>query len=395
MMKSNKDIWMKYSVRLCESALSLLVVFLMLAATVVMSGRLLGHDFLEGNEQTVAEQQQEHPQANFPTLEDCHFQQVDSVCWKVYTADKKIKGTVINTRLLGADIMGFAAETPVWVFLDKDNVVRELVEQENAETADYFELARSVVFDYWRGRKASDFDKGEIDGYTGATYSVNALDRNIRAALAHHIEAEQVEEKSPSIGWGKTSALILVLLLGLGAAFFFRGNKTLRLVVLVLNIAVVGFWCGQFLSLSLLRGWMQNGLDWIGALPSVLLVVLAFLAPVFGMKKHYCMWVCPLGSMQELAYRLPLPKVQVSARFYRVMAIVRLWVLLLLLAMLWMGIGVDILTYEPFGIFLLDDALPAVLVLASVFIVAGCFVPRPWCRMVCPLGEVLRLAERD
>ena len=36
-MKFSKDIWMKYSVRLCESALSLLVVFLMLAATVVMT----------------------------------------------------------------------------------------------------------------------------------------------------------------------------------------------------------------------------------------------------------------------------------------------------------------------------------------------------------------------
>lgn len=387
--------WIKYLVRLSESALSLLVVFLMLAATVVMTGRLLGHEFIEKESKMTVEVAPNDLCERMEHLKGCNLEPLDSVRWKVFTSKHKSKGILLNSYLIGRDIVGFSGPTPLYILLDNKGRIVELEAQENSESTEYFENAWALITSYWTGKNISEKNKIQIDALTGATYSVSALDNTIRATLAFHEGQQHSHFKAPVIGWYKTIALILVLLLGLGAAAFFRGNKTLRLIVLLLNVGVVGFWCGQFVSLTLLRNWIENGVDLMGALPAVLLVALAFLAPVFGMKKHYCHWACPLGSAQELAYRLPLPKLKVSARTYRILATIRLWALLLLLFLLWMGVGAEVLNYEPFGVFLLDEALWGVLVLASVFIIAGCFVPRPWCRTLCPVGELLRLTERS
>lgn len=393
-MTSTTNKWMKYLLRISESALSLLVVFLMLAATVVLGGRLLGHDFVKSERGVRTEVLPKDLYEYMEDLKGCYLEPVDSVRWKVFTAEGKEKGVLLNSELIGRDIVGFCGPTPLYILLDEKGMIVDMEAQENCESTAYFQKAWDLIRAYWSGREASEKDVPLLDGTSGATCSVSALDLTIRATLDFHEGEEHPYFRAPVIGWYKTIALILVLLIGLGAAAFFRGNKTLRLVVLLLNIGVVGFWCGQFVSVTLLRNWVQNGVDLMGTLPSVLLVALAFLAPVFGMKKHYCHWVCPLGSAQELAYRLPLPKLKVSARAYRVLATIRLWALLLLLFILWFGMGAELLNYEPFGAFLLEQPLFAVVVLAFVFVVAGCFVPRPWCRSLCPVGELLRLTER-
>lgn len=51
------------------------------------------------------------------------------------------------------------------------------------------------------------------------------------------------------------------------------------MVQLVLNVVVLGFWCGQFLSLSLLRGWIANGFDPIIYLPTLIILATAVLMP--------------------------------------------------------------------------------------------------------------------
>ena len=97
-----------------------------------------------------------------------------------------------------------------------------------------------------------------------------------------------------------------------------------------------------------------------------------------------------LGS---LAYALPVPKLKLSAGALRVMHRVRTVVLALLLLALWLGFGASLLDYEPFTAFLFTTAAPAVLVLAAAFVVLAVFVPAPWCHALCPMGELLNLAE--
>jgi len=232
-----------------------------------------------------------------------------------------------------------------------------------------------------------------VDVVTGATYSSNALVANARLAFNLYTAHQETVGPAPVIGWTKTVVVVLVLMAGLLAASCRHGRRGLRVLVLLLNIAVLGFWTGQFLSFSLLRGWMMNGVDPWGALSALVLVVAAVLLPFFGYRKHYCTWVCPYGALQELAFRVPVPKLKVSARTFKWLHRLRLGLLMALLFALWMGTGAVLLDYEPFGAFLVSGADLGVLAVAAGFVVLGLFVPRPWCTALCPLGMLLDLTE--
>lgn len=176
----------------------------------------------------------------------------------------------------------------------------------------------------------------------------------------------------------------------------FRGHKILRMAQLVLNVVVLGFWCGQFLSLSLLRGWVANGLDPIVYIPTLLMLATAVIMPFFRRKHHYCSWICPLGSLQELASHLPFPKVHCSPKVYKAMSRIRLVCFALLMFVLWTAFGgAEILDYEPFTAFFITTATPAVMGLCAAIVVASCFVPNVWCKCLCPMGQTLELAEKN
>ena len=168
----------------------------------------------------------------------------------------------------------------------------------------------------------------------------------------------------------------------------------MRTLVLVLNTAVTGFWCGQFLSFSILRGMVQNGTDFILYLPTVVMLLLAIIMPYFKKKNYYCLWMCPYGSLQELAWKLPVPKIKMGPNAIKRMHKIRHIIPALLIILLWAGVGMTVLEYEPFSAFIVVTAAPAVMILAGAFVVLGAFIPHPWCQCFCPVGAVLNLAEK-
>lgn len=149
------------------------------------------------------------------------------------------------------------------------------------------------------------------------------------------------------------------------------------------------------IPLSLLRGWITSGVDPLLYLPTVLVLLTALLLPLFGRKRHYCNWVCPYGSLQELVGRLPVPKIPVSPKAFRVMSKIRFGVLITLLFYLYIGFAhhFTVLDYEPFSAFQPSAAPLAVIILAGSFVVLSMFVPKLWCRCFCPLGSLLDLSE--
>ena len=70
-----------------------------------------------------------------------------------------------------------------------------------------------------------------------------------------------------------------------------------------------------------------------------------------------------------------------------------LWAMLLFV--MWCGAGFAWMDNEPFAAFLFRTAPPVALVLAGVFIILSVFVPRPYCRFVCPTGTLLKFAENS
>jgi polyferredoxin len=67
---------------------------------------------------------------------------------------------------------------------------------------------------------------------------------------------------------------------------------------------------------------------------------------------------------------------------------------MLLLFIAWMGLGVGILKYEPFSAFLFQHASWIVLILAGSVLSISVVIPRPWCRFVCPMGQILSWIQK-
>lgn len=384
-----------------EHVLSLLVVFLLLSAATLWTGRYLGHEIGTTN-QSAIQQSQALTQPTTEQLQQLGIEagkftltERDSASWNVLGANGTEQGVLIASAPYAQGVKGFAGPTPLYIYVDAGGRVREIVAADNADTPHFFQEAFEGLVPYWLGKNLSDAASLKVDAVSGATFSSKAIIANVQQSLAAQAGAlDGTILPTPTIGWGRTVCVILVLLTGIVISFKFRGNKVLRIIQLVLNVVVLGFWCGQFLSLSLLRGWLSNGLDPIAYLPTLLVLATAVLMPFFKRKHHYCSWVCPLGSAQELASRLPFPKIHCSPKVYKAMSRVRMIVFSLLMLLLWTAFWAGkILDYEPFTAFFYQSALPAVIALAIIIVVASCFIPNVWCKACCPMGQTLDLAE--
>ena len=385
--------------RLLEHLLSLLVVFLLLCSAAIWSGKLLGHSLATSRTEQAAPAFAAPDEAQLRALgldgAGIRLAPRDSATWTVLDAEGEAMGYVLSSAPFAPAIEGFAGPTPLYIYMDTEGRVVRSAAGENAETPDFFASAWEGTTPKWEGKDAETGAKLKVDAVSGATYSSRAIVRNMQQTLAAYTASQANDLREPAIGWGRTAAVAAVLLLGGVAAWRLRGRKWVRLGVLALNVGVLGFWCGQFLSLSLLRGWVANGLDPVVYLPTLLMLAVAVVLPFFGRKRHYCTWVCPYGSAQELAARLPLPKIPCSPAVYRWMQRVRMGVLCLLLLLLWSDLGLFLLDYEPFSAFLVQTAPTAVLVLAGAFLAASLFVPQLWCHACCPMGALLDLSEEN
>lgn len=380
-----------------ERLLSLLVVFLLLAATAVSAGKWFGRPLTmtqeEGNKATPMLIAAPTPQQLAALgLKGATLTEKDTAIWRVTTPAGQNGGTILRTDHFAPDVKGFAGPVPLFVFIDKDSIVQQILPLENTETPSFFTQAAQVL-EAWQGKKAHDLVQAKVDAVSGATFSSRAINLNVQAALVAYEQQKVDAFPTPALGWPKTIAVFLVLGFGLLAATALRGRRWVRLLALSLNVLVCGFWCGQFISVSLLRGWLMNGFDLLLVLPTFAMLLLAILMPYFGKKNYYCQWVCPYGALQDLALRLPLPKVRIPAKAYKRLRNLRFYVLMVLLVLLWFGYGAWLLDYEPFSGFLFSVAPLGVVIFSASFIGLSLFIPRPWCTFFCPVGTLLNIAE--
>ena len=385
-----------------EHVVSLLVVFLMLVAAALWSGKLFGHDIgsnatsdiSTGAALVLPDDQQLHT-LGLPASKDCKLTPRDSASWTVTAQDGTDLGVVVSTAPYARHIKGFAGTTPLYLYINTQGQISQIAASENAETPDFFKRAFAGTTPQWLGKSVTEASLAKVDAVSGATFSSKAIIANVQNTLAARGQAEDKASLAPAIGWTRTIAVALVLLTGMLITLKWRGHKWLRIAQLVLNVGILGFWCGQFLSLSLLRGWVANGLDPVSYMPTILVLAVAVIMPFFKRPHHYCSWVCPYGSLQELASQLPFPKVHCSPKVYKVMSRIRITVFAIIMLLLWTAFwGVEVLDYEPFSAFMVGTAAPAVIALAGVFVVASCFVPNVWCKSLCPMGQLLNLSEK-
>lgn len=92
---------------------------------------------------------------------------------------------VVNTTTLGKNITGYVDNTPVKVYIKKNKVVK-VEALKNQETPKYFIKVKKQLIDKWNNLKVSDAQKLKVDAVTGATFSSDALVKNVQLALDYY-----------------------------------------------------------------------------------------------------------------------------------------------------------------------------------------------------------------
>ena len=381
--------------------LSLVVVVLILAAAAILrDGRILGHDLREAHEATALKND---------TLE--------------VTPDGVF---VVNTKPLAKDVQGYGGPVPLKIHI-KDGRVAAVEAEPNAESPDFFNRAKELL-NHWQNKSVDEALAEEVDAVSGATFSSKAIIANMQRGLAYAKQHGQwgedgsvgalgtsaspieggsagaLETSAPpivgsSVGAHGTSIPSIVALIAvlLGAVVpLFYNNRRLHLVQLAVNVVVLGLWTGTFVSYTLFLRIFAGGvsLSAIGALAApLLMLIVALIYPLAGRSGHYCANICPFGSAQELAGKLSRRKLRITPRVLKLLSVLRNLLWGVLMALLLTGTCTAWIDYELFTAFLYSSASVWVMVLAALFLVLSVWVPRPYCRFVCPTGALVKSVE--
>lgn len=108
------------------------------------------------------------------------------------SADKKSKVMVkengvyiVNTTTLGKDVKGYEGPTPLKVYI-KDGKVQKIEFLENQETPRYWKACANHLQNKWDGMTVKQAKTAKVDGRTGATYSSDAVKKNVKLALEYY-----------------------------------------------------------------------------------------------------------------------------------------------------------------------------------------------------------------
>ena len=369
--------------------LSLVVVVLILAAAAILrDGRILGHDLREAHEAKALKND---------TLE--------------VTPDGAF---VVSTKPLAKDVQGYGGPVPLKIHI-KDGRVAAVEAEPNAESPDFFNRAKELL-NHWQNKSVDEALAEEVDAVSGATFSSRAIIANMQRGLAYAKQRGQWGEDG-SVGAADTSAshivgsedgsvgaletgaspivALVVVLLGAVVPLFYN-NRRLHLVQLAVNVVVLGLWTGTFVSYTLFLRVFSGGvsLSAIGALAApLLMLIVALIYPLAGRSGHYCANICPFGSAQELAGKLSRRKLRITPRMLKLLSVLRNLLWGVLMALLLTGTCTAWIDYELFTAFLYSSASVWVTVLAALFLVLSVWVPRPYCRFVCPTGALIKSVE--
>ena len=384
--------------------LSLVVVVLILAAAAILrDGRILGHDLREAHEAKALKND---------TLE--------------VTPDGAF---VVNTKPLAKDVQGYGGPVPLKIHI-KDGRVAAVEAEPNAESPDFFNRAKELL-NHWQNKSVDEALAEEVDAVSGATFSSKAIIANMQRGLAYAKQHGQwgedgsvgalgtsaspieggsagalgtsashiVGSEDGSVGALQTSAppivALIVVLLGAIVPLFYN-NRRLHLVQLAVNVVVLGLWTGTFVSYTLFLRIFAGGvsLSAIGALAApLLMLIVALIYPLAGRSGHYCANICPFGSAQELAGKLSRRKLRITPLVLKLLSVLRNLLWGVLMALLLTGTCTAWIDYELFTAFLYSSASVWVTVLAALFLVLSVWVPRPYCRFVCPTGALVKSVE--
>lgn len=300
--------------------------------------------------------------------------------------------TIINTSSIGKEISGYNGPVPLEIHISGGRI-DSVSALPNHETPSFFARAATLLT-AWDGLTLQEALTKKADAVSGATFSSQAIIDNMHAGIAQAARQPSVSSPAKSEPWSIKYTAALLIALSAAILPLFIKNRKYRIIQQLLNVGVLGFWTGTFLNYSIFIHTIANGLPKTStSITIIILLIVAFIYPLFGKRNHYCSWICPFGSLQELAGKTRIPKIHMTPQTLKRLHIAKsaLWVILMLC--LWSGMAASWIDYEIFTVFIVKSASTVILIAGGLFIILSLFMMRPFCRFVCPTGTLLNLSE--
>ncbi len=116
--------------------------------------------------------------------------------FRIIANSGKTIGYAMSSAPYCKDIIGYNNTTPVLIITDTKMIIRKIALLSHWETLSYItKLEKKGFFDLWNNKTIKEAQKVEIDGYTGATLTAKAVEKNVRFLLENGIRVMPKKKK--------------------------------------------------------------------------------------------------------------------------------------------------------------------------------------------------------
>ena len=94
---------------------------------------------------------------------------------------------IVNTTKLSADVQGYNGPTPLKVYI-KDDKIQKIEALPNEDTPGFFARVQENLLNKWNGMTVKQAATAEVDAVSGATYSSNAVKKNVKLGASYYLK---------------------------------------------------------------------------------------------------------------------------------------------------------------------------------------------------------------
>ncbi len=186
--------------------------------------------------------------------------------------------------------------------------------------------------------------------------------------------------------------VLIVLVMTLAMVAFFTKITLLRWIALTFTLLYLGFVDGGFLSISHVTNLLKQGPAMLMDDLPILLLVLFTLVTTLLWGRIFCSSLCPFGAVQDVLTRIVPRRWQwrVPQKVHDRAIYLKYVFLAIILISGFVWAQVSIFQYfEPFGTLFYFSQSMLLWSILVVFLLGSLFIPRFYCRYLCPLGAGL------
>lgn len=369
-----------------NNILQVIVLVLLLVAVAIRGGANLKWLFTQAEEEipayTLIDIKKIYPNAN-------SFSVNRNNVIEVKDNTEKIIAELICSSDFGVKHNGYAGEVPVLIEFKDLKSISAVHLLPNNEAEDYIQQIKNKnLLQAWNGYMISDSTSLlNVDGISGATYSSNAIIRNVIDTVASF---KSEESNFAEITFSTVFRIFLTIVLIILSLYMFLGGKFKKYYIYysILVLLVFGIWLKQMFSMGLFYNWLTKGVSLTNNLELIAILILSISMALLGKRRYYCNYICPMGALQLLINKIS-PFKKYSFVNFKISGFTLKMIYLSFIGIsLVLGFTLPLFEMEPFYAFSFSVASNIMLLAGVLIVVLSLFFNRPWCNL-CPTGCLL------